>query len=278
MTRWRNSWISLVIAALGTCAQAQWLNYRAPGTPRLRDGKPNLSAPAPRAANGKPDLSGIWQAEEAPLKDIEPFLLPGGINGLGEDLPSKYFFNFFADFPRGGEPFQAEAAGMYRKAAQNPPKPSTLCGPPSLPNYELVPAPFKIFQTGRATLILYEADSVFRQVFTDGRKLPEDPQPSWLGYSVGRWERESFVIETVGFNSKGPLDAFGHPHSEALRLTERFRRRDFGHLEGEITVDDTKTYTKPVTIRVNFRLFPDTELLESFCSEGETDLAHIAGR
>jgi hypothetical protein len=278
MARWRLSQMPLLLAAFVTSGPAQWLNYRAPGTPRLRDGKPNLTAPAPRAANGKPDLSGIWQAESAPLKDIGQFLLPGGINGLGEDLPSKYFFNFFADLPGGGEPFQPEAAELYRKAAQQPPKPSTLCGPPSLPNYDLVPVPFKIFQTPRATLILYEADTIFRQVFSDGRKLPEDPQPSWLGYSVGGWERDVFVVETTGFNSKGPLDAFGHPHSDSLRLTERFRRRDFGHLEAELTVDDSKTYTKPVTIRVTFRLLPDTELLESFCSEGESDLAHLAGR
>jgi hypothetical protein len=127
-------------------------------------------------------------------------------------------------------------------------------------------------------MFLYEADTVFRQIFTDGRKFPPDLQPSWLGYSVGRWAGDVFVTETAGFNDKGPLDAMGHPRSESLRLTESFRRRDFGHLEVQITVDDPKTYTKPVNIRVNHRLLPDTELIESFCSEDEKDLAHFPGK
>ena len=124
-------------------------------------------------------------------------------------------------------------------------------------------------------MILYEADTIFRQIFSDGRALPADPQPSWLGYSVGRWMGDAFVAETVGFNEKAPLDALGHPRSEALRLTESFRRPDFGHLDVQITVDDPKTYTKPVTIQVRFRLLTDTELLESFCNENEKDLSHF---
>ncbi|HEY7336796.1 MAG TPA: hypothetical protein VH639_18015 [Bryobacteraceae bacterium] len=259
------------------CINAQWAVYRDPTIPRTKDGKPNLSAPAPRA-NGKPDVSGLWLAESAPIAEIQQFLLPGGINGLGEDIPSKYFFNFFADVPLGQEPLQPAAAEMYKKMAQSGRKAPTLCPPLTLPFGNLLPVPYKIAQTSRAMLFLYEADNVFRQVFTDGRKLPEDPQPSWLGYSVGRWEGDTFVAETVGFNDKGPLDALGHPHSEALKLTERYRRRDFGHLDAEFTVDDAKTYTKPVTIRLRYRLLPDTELIETFCSEGEKDLAHMPGK
>src|SRR5262245_18093934 len=127
-------------------------------------------------------------------------------------------------------------------------------------------------------MVLYEADTVFRQIFSDGRALPVDPQPSWLGYSVGKWVVDAFVVETVGFNDKAPLDALGHPRSEALRLTERFRRRDFGHMDVQITIDDAKLYTKPVTILVKHRLLPDTELLESFCNENEKDLVHLHKR
>ena len=267
----------LALIAAPFSSNAQWAIYRDPTTPRTKDGKPNLSAPAPRV-NGRPELSGIWQAESASVGEIRQFLLPGDINGLGEDLPSKYFFNFFADVPLGQEPFQPAAAASFRKMAQKRGKPPTLCPPPTLPLADLLPVPYKIVQTPRTMLFLYEADSVFRQVFADGRKLPDDPQPSWLGYSIGKWMGDSFTAETVGFNDKGPLDAFGHPHSESLRLTESFRRRDFGHLEATITIDDPKTYVKPVAIRVGFRLVPDTELLESFCSEGEKDLVHFPGK
>jgi len=124
-------------------------------------------------------------------------------------------------------------------------------------------------------MVLYEADTIFRQIFSDGRALPPDPQPSWLGYSVGKWAGEAFVVETVGFNDKAPLDLLGHPRSEALRLTETFRRRDFGHMDVQMTFDDPKMYTKPVTILVKYRLLPDTELLESFCNENEKDLARF---
>ena len=251
---------------------AQWAVYRDPNVPRTRDGKPNMSAPAPRL-NGKPDLSGIWQAESAPLAEIKQFLLPEGINGLGEDLPSKYFFNVLADYPAGQEPLRAEVRAQLEKRGRGGPQ--TLCGLPTLPIQGLAPAPYKIVQTPRLTMVLYEADTVFRQIFSDGRALPPDPQPSWLGYSVGKWAGEAFVVETVGFNDKAPLDLLGHPRSEALRLTETFRRRDYGHMDVELTIDDPKTYSKPVTILVKQRLLADTELLESFCNEHEKDQAHM---
>jgi hypothetical protein len=270
------AWL-IVSAAVPSFLSAQWAVYRDPAAPRTRDGKPNLSAPAPRL-NGKPDLSGIWQAESSPVGEIQQFLLPGGINGLGEDLPSKYFFNFFFDYPLGQEPLQPEAKAVYEKSSQGNARPPTLCAIPTLPVENLIPGPYKIVQTPRIMMVLYEDNSVFRQIFTDGRKLPSDPQPSWLGYSVGRWQGDAFIAETVGLNDKGPLDAMGHPHSESMHLTETFRRRDFGHLEVQTTVDDPKTYTKPVTIRVNHRLLPDTELLESFCAEDEKDLAHLPGK
>jgi len=272
--RHRFGLLLLVLLFAPLCVNGQWATYRDPVLPRTKDGKPNLSAPSPRL-NGKPDLSGIWQAESAAVAEIRQFLLPGDINGLGEDLPTKYFFNFFADYPAGQEPIRPEVRAKLNQRPPGPPAVPTLCALPTLPLEGLVPAPFKIVQTPRLTMVLYEADTVFRQVFSDGRALPPDPQPSWLGYSVGKWVADSFVVETVGFTDKAPLDAMGHPRSEALRLTETFRRRDVGHMDVEITVDDAKTYTKPVTILVKHRLLPDTELLESFCNENEKDLAHF---
>src|SRR6185436_4374966 len=135
--------------------------------------------------------------------------------------------------------------------------------------------PFKIIQTPGLLLMIYEIDNTVRQIFTDGRKLPSDPEPTWLGYSVGRWEGDTFVVETTGLKAKSALDAMGHSHSEDMRVTERFRRANFGHMELTITVDDLKTYTKPVTVSTGMRLLPDTDLIEYFCSEDETDLNHI---
>lgn len=273
----RNVWILITLLGASVGSSAQWLNHPTPGTPRTKDGKPILSAHAPRR-NGKPDLSGVWQVEGSPRKELERFLLPGGENGLGEDDPSKYFINFFSDFPFGQEPFQPAAAALFRQRLQSGRKPPTLCPPPNMPVEDIVPTPFKIISTPGVIMMLYESDNRFRQIYTDGKKLPSDPQPSWLGYSVGKWEGDWFVIDTVGFNDKGVLDAMGHFHSESMQVTERLHRRDLGHLDLEITVDDPKTYTKPVTVKVSHRLLPDTDLIESFCSEAENDLAHMPGK
>lgn len=270
--------IALVLAPLG---HAQWLNQRDPATPRTPDGKPNLSGRVPRD-HGKPDLSGIWQAESTPRKELAAMfppgvgLLPGGENGLGEDDPLKYFLNILADYKMGQEPFTPAAAERFRQQMQGPPKPSpTLCIPASLPTIQTVPAPFKIVQKPGLMLMLYESDNVFRQIFTDGRAHPADPQPSWLGYSVAKWDGDWFAIETTGFNDLSALDAMGHFHSTAMRITERMHRRDFGHMEVEMTIDDPKTFTKPVVIHYENRLLPDTDLAEAFCAEDEKDNAHL---
>src|SRR6202790_1305988 len=166
----RTTRIVYTLIGISVCASAPWLNYPTARTPRTKNGKPILSAPAPRAANGKPDLSGVWEVESSPIKEIEHMLLPGGENGLGEDVPSKYFLNFFSDFPFGQEPFQPAAAAVFRGGPQNRQKPLTLCAPPSLPEMDLVPAPFKIVPTPGLTMMLYEGNSnFFRQIYTDGR-------------------------------------------------------------------------------------------------------------
>ena len=272
----RNIWILIALVAAPAFAHAQWLNHPTPGIPRTPDGKPNLSAPAPRAADGKPDLSGLWQTESAPPELLER-LIPGTTNGAGEEPLSQYFINIFSDFKPEAEPLLPAAAALFRQRAQNFSKESPLphCLPEGMPLVEMAPAPYKIIQTPGLTAMLYERDTTFRQVFTDGRKLPDDPQPSWLGYSAGKWDGDSLVVDSVGFNDRAWLDARGHTHSEALRLTERFHRLDFGHMELQLTIDDPKTYARPFTIHLKQRLLPDTDLLESFCAENEKDATHI---
>ena len=144
-----------------------------------------------------------------------------------------------------------------------------------MPLVDALPSPFKIVQTPKLTVMLFESDTIFRQIFTDGRKHPEDPQPSWLGYSVGKWNGDSLVVETVGVLPFAPLDMLGHEHSDAMRVTEQFRRRDFGHMDVLVTIDDPKIYTKPFTYKIPMYLRADTDLLESFCTEDEKDAAHM---
>ncbi len=271
----RRNWILLILAGVPLCARAQWLHNPAPGTPRTHDGKPNLAAPAPRASNGKPDLSGVWMAESSPIPELIR-LLPGGVNGLGESIPSKYFLDILADFKQGEAPLVPAAAAAFRQRSATPGNATiTRCLPAGVPEGDLVPTPFKLIQTPGVIAMLYEMDNSFRQIFIDGRKQLDDPQPSWLGYSVGKWEGDWLVVDTIGLNDQSWLDAAGHTHSEALRVTERFHRRDFGHMEVEVHLDDPKTFTKPVTIHFNEELIPDTDLIEAFCAEGEQDFAHM---
>jgi hypothetical protein len=268
-----------ILATLAVAAHAQWVNHPTPGTPRTRDGKPNLSAPAPRAANGKPDLSGIWLADGAPIEELRK-MLPGGVNGLGEEPPSKYFLNILADFKPEEAPIRPAAAALYRQHAQAGGKdfPVTRCLPMGVPVAETAPDPYKILQTPQVVAFLYEADTTFRQVFTDERKLPDNPQPAWMGYSVGHWAGDALIVEAAGFNDQSWLDASGHTHSEALRVTERFHRRDFGHLELQVTIDDPQTFTGPFSFKVNESLLPDTDVLEYYCVENEKDVKHLAAK
>jgi hypothetical protein len=279
--RYQQMKIGSLFFGMAICAGAQWLNYPTPGTPRSKDGKPNLSAPAPRGSNGKPDLSGLWQVEppapgemERKVGDVSTFVVPG-------DDPrtfSPYFFNLLGDFKPEDAPIRPEAAALFGMHAKNfgSDHPSSHCQPMGIPGVELIAVPFKMIQTPGIIVMLHEQDFTFRQIYTDGRPLPVDPQPSWLGYSIGKWEGDTLVVETAGFNDKGWLDAIGHTHSEALRVQERFRRRDFGHMELQITIDDPKTFTKPFSVKVNQLLVPDSDVLETVCSENERDRAHFA--
>jgi hypothetical protein len=261
------------------CAPAQWLNHTDAATPRTRDGKPNLAAKAPRTRDGHPDLSGIWHPEAAPREQILHYF-KDGINGLGEDDPDIYFLNILEDFKPGEVPLTPAAAAVFRARAVGLGRdhPAFQCQPWGMPMVDTLPSPYKIVQTPGVIYILYEENMSHRQIFTDGRRHTPDPQPTWLGYSVGKWEGDTLVVDTTGFNDRAWLDAIGHPHSEALRITERFRRLDFGHTELQLTVDDPKTYTKPFTVKFNLYLLPDTDLIESFCSENEKDVQHLPAK
>jgi hypothetical protein len=277
--RYRSVWILIAVLAAPALVSAQWLNHRTADIPRTPDGKPNLSAPAPRAADGKPNLYGLWQTLSAPPEVLKR-LIPDATNGAGEEPLSQYFINIFFDFKPDQAPIRPAAAELFRQRALTFMKESPIshCLPEGMPMVEMAPAPYKIVQMPGVTLMLYERDTTFRQVFTDGRKLPEDPQPSWLGYSVGKWDGDSLVVDSNGFNDRGWLDARGHAHSEDLHLTERFHRRNFGEMEVKLTIDDPKTYTKPFSITLEQRLLPDTDLLESFCAENEKDATHVDGK
>jgi len=277
----RGTRLSVLFAATLLCANGQWLNYPAQGTPRSPDGKPNLSARAPRV-NGKPDLSGVWETQSAPPGENER-LFDADLNALGDDPRnfSKYFFNILVDFKAGESPLRPDAAEWSRKQqeARREAGQGRLCLPMGLPHAELFNySPFKIVQTTGLIVVLYEMDNTHRQIYTDGRKLPVDPQPSWLGYSIGRWEGDTLVVDTAGFNDKSSLDLMGHPHSEDLRIQERFHRRDFGHLDLSVTIEDPRVYTRPFTIKVTELLIPDSDILESICSEDEKDLTHMPKR
>jgi hypothetical protein len=246
-------------------AFAQWENVPHAKVPRTPDDKPNLSAPAPRTADGKPDLSGMWW-----MPNFGP---------ANTGVPPKYLNNIAADLKPEEVPMQPWAADLFRQRGANFSRdfPYTRCLP-SGPMISSFPAPWKVIQTPGLVAILYENSTVYRQVFMDGRVLSKDADPTFMGYSVGHWEGDTLVVETSGYNDKTWLDFSGHPHTEALQMTERFRRPDFGHLEIQFTFDDPKAYTKPWTVMIHPVLFMEGDLLESVCTENEKDLQRVRGK
>jgi len=263
-----------VLAGTFTCAQAQWLNYPDTRIPRTKDGKPNLSAPAPRL-NGKPDVSGLWQTERQPASEYNR-ILPGftDIQPDTHDVTPNVINVFWGMKPE-EEPLRPEGAALLKHRLQNSREyPHTQCLPGSIPLALLV-FTFKMIQTPQEIVQLSETADPPRQIHTDGRPLPKDPDPTWMGYSVGRWEGDTLVVETAGLNDKAWLDAFGHPRSESMRITERYRRRDFGHMDLEITFNDPKYYTRTFTLKLALKLMPDSDMLEYVCNENERDRPHL---
>jgi hypothetical protein len=224
-------------------ADAQWLKTRTPGIPCTNDDKPNLTVPAPKAPDGKPDFSGIWRTDALAFSlDVTTDLKPGEI------LP------------------WADALGKERSARFSTDHPSYRCMPEIGPTYNM--STFK-FIHGSGTLAMLPEGGPYRQILIDGRTLREDPQPTWMGYSVGHWEGDTMVVESAGFNDRTWLDFSGHPHTEALRTTERYTRKDFGHMDIQIIYSDPKAYTRPWTITLHANLMADTELLENVCNEND---------
>ena len=245
-----------IFVLLALPAGAQWLNFPAKDIPRLADGSPDLSAPAPRLEDGRLDVSGIWMPDPTYISDITKDLEKGEVSM---------------------RPW-AEQLYQHRRDTLSIEDPTGWCVPGGVPRNDAVPYPFKILNAKGEVVILYEAVHSFRQIFTDGRAHPEDPNPNWLGYSVGHWEDDAFLAETTGFVEDSWIDNHGHPGTNEMKVTERFVRKDFGHMDIEITIDDPKAYTKPWTVVLPLTLTPDDELLEYICSENNKDLEHLVGK
>lgn len=273
-------WLLLTTLFLPSLS-AQWINYTPAGVPRTKDGKVNLSAPVPRL-NGKPDLTGVWEHELSKLEDYKKLLGPDydpakqtTLIGMENEHVHKYGFNALLDQSPDVKLTPAgDAAQKKRRAEYNP---LNVChGEYGWPVLGLLSEPIKLIQAPKEVVILYEIDGMHRQVFTDGRKLPKEFElPAYLGYSVGHWEKDTFVVETAGFNDRTPIDAMGHPRSEAMKVTERYTRRDYGHLDTELTFDDPTLYTKPFTIKISYNLVPDNDIFEMFCGQNEKDRQHM---
>jgi len=287
MKKWASSVLGLLFVSSAVVTHAQWLSYKTPGVPRTADGKPKLDAPAPRALDGHTDLSGVWMHDLTPIPELRRLFGNFIDEEIKNELPGmegknfhKYALNVLADFPADQSPERPETRKAFEAHLANP-RPEDLCYdsglPVGFPLPGLLSEPIKLVQAPRLTMILYEVGGNFRQVYTDGRTLPTETNlPAYFGYSVGRWERDTLVVETTGFNEKTPLDAFGHLHSDQLRITERFRRPNFGHLDTEMTYTDPKMYTRSFTIRINYHLLADEDIFEMF-SENEKDCRHIRG-
>jgi hypothetical protein len=261
--------VTTVLFSTSASIAAQWIRFPTAGVPRTRDGKPNLSARTPRTADGKPDFSGVWQNDGY-----------GPANAEGVGAPPKTVFFDLSFGMNGTPPFQPWAATLAAQRRHDEAKdnPDARCLPLGPLQMLAHPLPKKIMQSPGLVVILHERNMEFRQIFTDGRRLPEDPQPSWYGYSSGRWEGDTLIVETVGLRDGLWADFYGSPLTDQARMTERFRRPNYGTLEVQVTIDDPKAYTKAWTVNVNQHIALDTDLLEYACLENEKDVPHLVGK
>jgi hypothetical protein len=246
------------VAACALPVSAQWEPWPMKNVPRLANGKVDTSAPARRTADGKIDLSGFWMPTN----------------------PVKHLLNLAADLKPGEVPLQpaAQALLQERIVTNGKDHPGVRCWPSGIPEKLNIPDGLKVVQTPDLMLFLHESRTIYRQVFTDGRPLPKDAQPAWMGYSVGRWEGDTFVVETIGQNGKTWLDMRGLPASDSLKVTERYRRPTIGNILIDVTIDDPKSYSKPWNVQLSWTLQPDTELIESICEENNKDVPHMVGK
>jgi hypothetical protein len=248
-----------VAIALGVAAsaQAQWWLDVPDHAPRKASGEVDLTAPAPRLRDGTPDFAGIWYQDS-----------------------NRFTRDIAADIGADSVPYQPWAKQIAEEratGAHSREDPDANCLPQGVPKISWVPAPWKMVQTPDLIVVVYEAFTLWRQIFMDGRRLDRDPNPTWMGYSTGRWEGNTLVVDSRGFNGKLWLDQLGKPTTEKLHVIERFRRTDYGHMTIEATIDDLGAYTKPWTVTTSYHLLPDTELLEFICNENNRDLEHLPG-
>ncbi|HEY6343027.1 MAG TPA: hypothetical protein VIY49_16155 [Bryobacteraceae bacterium] len=278
---------------------AQWQSYPTSGVPRDSEGKPILDGPTPRTTDGHPDLSGIWAfrgpgrggrggAQGANAAGPGTQGATSGTNAQpapppeppASGPPAATFANIGSGF-KDGLPLQPWAFELLKSRMDEHSKdnPDAHCLPLGLTQLHMHPQPRKIIQSPLVTVILYEAQGGVRQIFTDGRLLPgDDIQPWWYGYSIGHWEGDTLVVETSGFRDDVWLDINGSPLTETGRMIERFRRPNYGTMEVDVTIDDPKVYTKPFTVRMNYRIMPDTDLIEFICNENDRSGAHLVGK
>jgi len=266
MRRVRPGLILIAIIALPALGYGQWVRYPTAGAPRNADGTTNLNAPAPRLPDGKPDFSGIWHV--AVRNPCNAAL--NRFSGCTEIGGSPLARNIGAQLA-GGLPYQPWAARLQKERAADDSRddPHVRCLPDNPPRHWGLPHLNKLVHTPKLLVVLYEVNAMYRQIFTDGRPLPEDPTPGWMGYSTARWEGDTLVVQTAGFRDELWMDLGGSPMSDAAKLTERIRRPNYGTLEIEITVDDPKVYTRPFTVRMDQTIEPDTELIDEICLENE---------
>ena len=272
--------VTLMLVAAGTTASlsAQWFKVPSPRAPRTANGEVDLAAATPRLAGGRPDLSGVWMTAEPAcvirgvlsLQELVKLLPPSRQCPPRTATFSRQSINIGIDIP-GGLPYQPWLAALVDERTKNQSidDPHIRCLPDSPVRAYGLPHYLKFAQTPDLLLMLNEYNGTYRQVFIDGRALPENPNPSWQGYSTAAWSGDTLVIESNGFRDDVWLDWAGSMVTEAGRIRERIRRPDFGHLEIEVTVDDPKAYTKPWTVTLRQQFAPDTELIDEICAEGE---------
>ena len=273
---------AMLLASACSGLFAQWPAYPTAEVPKTADGKLDLTGPAPRTSDGKPDLSGIWRFVDSPdARPGPPVPAEARSRGIGVRVPGLLQFFDIGSTLKDGLPFEPWAAELRRQrvARNNQDNPDAHCLPIGLMQLHTHPEPRKIIQTPGLIVILYEANAGVRQIFTDGRLLPgNDAQPWWYGYSTGKWDGDALVVETSGFRDDVWLDVEGSPLTEAGKMTERFRRLNYGNMEIDITVDDRKAYTKPWTVKVHHRIMLDTDLIEFVCQENERDARHMTDK
>jgi len=251
----------LALAASWTTAislTAQWEPWPMKNVPRLANGKVDMNAPARRTPDGKIDLQGFWMPTN----------------------PVKHLLNLAADLKPGDVPLQPWAEKLLQERIDNNGKdhPGVRCWPSGIPEKNNIPDGLKVVQTPDLLIVLHESRTIYRQIFTDGRPLPKDAQSAWMGYSIGRWDGDTLVVETIGQNGRTWLDMRGLPATDALKVTERFRRPTIGNILIDVTIDDPKAYTKPWNVQLSWTLQPDTELIESICEENNKDVPHMVGK